>query len=104
MHYGFPIRLHSDQGRNVSSHVIKELCKLAGVQQSSTTPYHRLGNGMVETLIRMIGTLDHKQNEDWKSHIRTLVHANNATKRDSTGYTPFYLTFGRHPRLSIEEY
>lgn len=108
VHYGFPTRLHSDQGRNFTSHVIKELCKLAGVQQSRTTPYHPMGNGMVErfnqTLIHMIGTLNNKQKEDWKSHVSSLVHAYNATKHDSTGYTPFYLMFGRHPRLSIDAY
>ena len=108
VHYGFPNRLHSDQGRNFTSNVIKELCKLAGVQQSRTTPYHPMGNGMVErfnqTLIKMLGTLEDKQKEDWKSYVSTLVHAYNATKHDSTGYTPFFLMFGRHPRLAIDAY
>lgn len=108
VHYGFPSRLHSDQGKNFTGHVIKELCKIAGVQQSRTTPYHPMGNGMVErfnqTLIKMLGTLDNKQKEDWKSYVSTLVHAYNATKHDSTGFSPFFLMFGRHPRLSIDAY
>lgn len=108
VHYGFPNRLHSDQGRNFTSNVIKELCRLAGVQQSRTTPYHPMGNGMVErfnqTLIKMLGTLEDKQKEDWKAYVSTLVHAYNATRHDSTGYTPFFLMFGRHPRLAIDAY
>lgn len=48
LHYGFPARLHSDKGANFESKVIKKLCKLAGVLKTRTTPYHPMGNGMVE--------------------------------------------------------
>ncbi|MCG8113144.1 MAG: DDE-type integrase/transposase/recombinase, partial [Candidatus Thiodiazotropha taylori] len=108
VHYGFPGRLHSDQGRNFESSVIKELCKLAGVEKSRTTPYHPMGNGMVErfnqTLLKMLGTLEEDQKADWKSYVAPLVHAYNATKHDSTGYSPYFLMFGRHPRLAVDAY
>ena len=108
MHYGFPSRLHSDQGRNVESSVIKELCCLAGVEKSRTTPYHPMGNGMVErfnqTLLNMLGTLDNHKKEDWKSYVAPLVHSYNATKHPSTGYSPYFLMFGRHPRLATDAY
>ena len=106
VHYGFPARLHSDQGRNFESSVIRELCSLAGVQKSRTTPYHAMGNGMVErfnqTLLNMLGTLQDSQKHDWKSYVAPLVHSYNATKHDSTGYSPFFLMFGRHPRLAVD--
>ena len=86
--------------------MIRELCSLAGVQKSRTTPYQATGNGMVErfnqTLLNMLGTLQDSQKHDWKSYVAPLVHFYNATKHDSTGYSPFFLMFGRHPRLAVD--
>ena len=108
VHYGFPARLHSDQGRNFESGVIKELCALAGVDKTRTTPYHAMGNGMTErfnqTLLNMLGTLEDRQKEDWKSYVAPLVHSYNATRHDSTGFSPYFLMFGRHPRLAVDAY
>ena len=103
VHYGFPASLHSDQGQNFESKLIKELCDIA-----RTTPYHAMDNGQVErfnqTLLQMLGTLEEYQKSDWKAHVPTLVHAYNATMHDSTGYSPYFLMFGKHPRLAIDAF
>ena len=105
-HYGFPEQFISDQGRNFESDLIQELCKIAGVKKLHTTPYHPQSNGQCKrfnsTLCNMLGTLSDEEKSDWKSHLGCMTHAYNCTKYVSTTYSPYYLMFGRHPRLPID--
>ena len=106
VHYGLPTRLHSDQGTNFESKIIKELCVLLSIDRSHTTPYHPIGDGITErlnrTILNMMGTLVEERKAKWKDYLPKLIHCYNSTKHDSTGYSPYYLMFGRHPRLSVD--
>ncbi len=105
MHYGFPEKLHSDQGTDFESRTIKELCKVAGISKTRTTPYHPRGNPVErfnQTLLQMLGTLNNKEKSRWKDYVKPLVHAYNCTKSDVTGFSPYKLMFGRQPRLPID--
>ena len=57
-----------------------------------------------QTLLNMIGTMKERQKSDWKTFVPSLTHAYNATMHESTRFSPFYLMFGRHPRLSIDAF
>ena len=102
----YPLEIHSDQGRNFESDIIRLLCTLAGVRKSRTTPYHPMGNPVCErfnyTLLAMLGTLTSEKKVDWKSNLPSLVHAYNASKHETTRFSPFYLMFGRRPRLPAD--
>lgn len=104
--FGFPERIHSDQGPNFESELISELLEVSGVRKSHTTPYHPMGNGSVErfnrTLGGMIRALPPEAKVDWPRRLQTLTFVYNCTSHETTGFPPFYLMFGRVPRLPVD--
>lgn len=88
------------------SELIQELLQIAGVKKSRTTPYHPMGNGLTErfnrTLGGMIRALPPRDKSKWPQMLQTLTFAYNCTAHESTGYAPFYLMFGRIPRLPVD--
>ena len=105
MHYGFPEKILSNQGRNFESKLLEELCLLAHVKKMRTTPYRPEGDGSCErfnqTLISMLGTLPKEFKVEWTNHVSTLTYAYNCMRSNMTGFSPYYLLYGRHLLLPI---
>ena len=106
VHYGLPEKILTDQGQNFESQFLADLCELMGMQKIQTSQYNWQTNGQCErfnfTLINMPGTLPKEQKSEWKNHIGMLVHAYNCTQNSATGYSPYYLMFGRQPCLPVD--
>ena len=104
--FGVPAYLVSDQGKAFTGHIIMHLCDLYGVQKLRTSPYHAQTNGQVErmnqTIICMIGKLEEDKKACWSEHLPKLLLAYNATCSAVTGYSPYYLLFGRRSRIPVD--
>ena len=104
--FSAPAYLISDQGKAFMGHIITRLCDLYGVQKLRTLPYHAQTNGQVERMnqmiIRMIGKLEEDKKACWSEHLPELLLAYNATCSTVTGYSPYYLLFGRRSRIPVD--
>ena len=97
--YGLPENILHDQGKVFENNLFSQLAKYCGITLLRTTPWHPQTNGqtkrMNQTMLAMLKTLSEHHKTQWKNHVNKLVHAYNCTKHSSTGYSPYYLTFGR---------
>ena len=105
-HYGRPSKILTNQGKSFGNNLFRELCALAQVQKLRTTPYRPQSNGSCEKfnqmLIRMLGTLPQHAKRNWSEWVYSLMQAYNATVSQATGFSPFYLMYGRYPILPID--
>ena len=106
VHYGIPEKILTDQGCNFESDLLKALCEIAQVKKIRTSGYHPQTYGQCKcfnaTLINMLGTLPEIPKSTWGEQVSTLVHAYSCTRNDVTGFSPYYLMFGRKPCIPID--
>ena len=104
---GIPREVLTDQGKQFSSDIMKEVGRLLSIKQLTTTPYHPSCNGLVErfygTLKSMLRKLSEEKPRQWDRYIPSLLFAYRESIQESTGFSPFHLLYGRQIRgpLSI---
>ena len=57
---------------------------------------------MNQTIICLIGKLEEDKKACWSEHLPELLLAYNATRSTVTRYSPYYLLFGRRPRIPVD--
>ena len=104
--FDLPGKILHDQGKEFDNNLFKHLLQLCIIKRIKTSPYYRQTNGqtkrMSQTIINMLKPLAERNKSNWKDDIQKLVHAYNCTTPSSTGYSPYYLLFGRTTKLPID--
>lgn len=85
---------------------MSDLLTMLSVKKSRTTPYHPQGDPQPErfnrTLLDMLGTLEPSQKCQWSQHIRQLYEWTRCAVNEATGFSPYFLMFGREARLPVD--
>ena len=104
---GIPREVLTDQGKQFTSALMKEVERLLSVKQLTTTPFHFSCNGLVErfngAFKSMLRKLSEEQPRQWDRYIPFLLLAYRDLTQESTGFSLFQLLYGRQVRgpLSI---
>jgi hypothetical protein len=104
--HGTPEELLSDRGLSFMNQVVDQLCTKFQVKHRLTSPYRPQTNGMIERFNRTLGEciakLINDNDKEWDEYISSVLFAYRTMKHKSTGYSPFYLMYGRQAKLPVE--
>ena len=101
-----PRTLLSDRGPNFLASIVKEVCRLINTTRAYTTAYHPQTDGLVErfngTLAEGLSMYVSTHQKDWDQHLSLILFAYRVSPNATTKESPFYLLYGREPRLPID--
>ena len=96
--FGIPLSLHTDQGREFDSEIIRELCRLLGITKSKTVSYRPQSDGLIErmnrTVLQMLSAYVNNDRDDWDEHLPYVMSAYRGTRHNSTGNSPNLVMLG----------
>ena len=98
--------MHSDQVRQYESQLFQSVCKFLEIDKTRTTPGHPRSDGLVERANRTIKDMLAKyvrfDQKDWDHFIDFVAMAYNATPQESTGISPYRMTYGEEMRMPLD--
>jgi hypothetical protein len=105
-HYGMPSVIISDRDKRFLSHFWQALFKALGTELRFSTAFHPQTDGQSERANRTLEEyLRHfvcPRQDDWDQYLDLAVFAINDSVNPSTGYSPFYLAYGRQPSTPLD--
>jgi hypothetical protein len=103
--FGLPRRLHSDNDFILVSDALKILYDRLGIKKTTIYPGHPQGNAQAERMMRYLNaaiTVTLPSYHQWNRAIPMVLFAYRTMLHATTGYSPFYLMFGRHPVIPLD--
>jgi hypothetical protein len=101
--WGAPELIITDKGTEFKNKLMKEITELFNIEKINTTPSNPRANGTVEkhntTMKDMLYNFTNERHNNWDKSVKLVAMLYNSTVNVSTGYTPYYLMFGREMNM-----
>ena len=101
--FGTPLQVHTDQGRNFESSLMKQMCDLFCIHKTRTTSYRPQSNGSVErmnrSLTKMLAAYCQSNQKQWDVYLPQVMMAYRATEHSTTAVSPNMMVLGRNVTL-----
>ena len=98
-----PRVLLSDQGKQFTSNLLKEICNYLTTKKINTTAYHPECNGLTErfnaTLCQVLSMYCDENQTDWDEFLPTALFAYRTSIQETIKMSPFDALNAREPRL-----
>ena len=99
--HGLPRVIVSDRDTKFTSSFWREVYKVMGTTLAMSSGFHPQTDGQTERANRsieeMLRAYVGKHQNDWDDRLGMIEFAYNNSIHSSSGFTPFYLCYGRHP-------
>ena len=106
MRYGVPREIVTNQGTQFTSKLMKDITDKYQIKHRKSTPYYPQANGQVEstnkTLEGIITKTVAMNRKNWEEKLKEALWAYQITWKDTTGFTPYQLVYGKDVMLPIE--
>ncbi|KAJ3558320.1 hypothetical protein NP233_g11530 [Leucocoprinus birnbaumii] len=103
--HGLPKSIISDRDTLFTSTFWQHLNKLIGIKLHMSSAYHPESDGSTEranrTVVQMLRQCIAPDQKNWVTKLPAIEFAINSACSEVTGYTPFFLNYGRMPRPLI---
>jgi hypothetical protein len=106
--HGAPGTIITDRGTEFTNELFKQISILLSINRISTTGGNPRSNGLAENhnivLKDMLAAYANQHQDDWDLALPHVAYAYNTTVCVSTGYTPFFMVYGREARQLCNEW